>query len=287
MQLRHIPREALRHVRSVFEAAYIRHRRMTRGRPHTLPGRLVVSLTSYPPRFPTLDLTLRGLLGQDMAPDGVVLWIAHADRAQVPRRVEALQAHGLTIRTCDDLKSYKSSVPSLMAYPDAFILVAGDDVQYPKRWVRCFCECYRHPREVLSQGARRIAMNGSGPAPYIQWTRLTHAADGEGIFPVGRGGTLYPPNCLSPEATDMGKAMNLCPWGDDIWLYWMARRAETTHRMLAPAGKIRDWPGTGASSLWHTRNRDGGNDAQIAAMVATYGWPGAPTEAPAVALQSA
>jgi hypothetical protein len=230
---------------------------------------------------------LRCLLDQDMAPDEVVLWVAHGDRAQVPRRVENLERNGLSISTCEDLKSYKSSIPSLLAYPNAFVLVAGDDVQYPKGWVRRFCEAYTTPREILCQGARRILMDDKGPGPYAQWPRLTHAADGDGIFPVGRGGILYPPGCLTSEATNIDKAMRLAPWGDDIWLYWMARRAGTTHRMVTPAGKIRDWPGTGESSLWHTRNRDGGNDAQIAAMIAVYGWSGPPAEAPALSVHSA
>jgi hypothetical protein len=211
-----------------------------------------------------------------MSPDQLVLWIAHADRAQVPRRVEDLKDRGLVIRTCEDLKSYKSSMPSLIAYPDAFILVAADDVRYPEGWLRRFCEAYTHPGEILCQSARRMVFAGGEPAPYKEWLRLTAETEGWGVFPVGRAGTLYPPRCLSPEATNVNEAMRLCPWGDDIWLYWMARRAGTTHRMITPAGKIRDWPATRGSSLWHTRNRNGGNDHQIAAMMAAYGWPDAP-----------
>jgi hypothetical protein len=62
MQLRHFPREVVRFVKNTAVTTLIRRRAVVRGRPHTLPKTLVVSLTSYAPRFPTLDLTLRSLL---------------------------------------------------------------------------------------------------------------------------------------------------------------------------------------------------------------------------------
>jgi hypothetical protein len=44
--------------------------------PHNLPGELIVSLTSYPDRFPTLHKTVRSLLSQDMLADRTILWVA-------------------------------------------------------------------------------------------------------------------------------------------------------------------------------------------------------------------
>src|SRR5262245_42159120 len=65
---------------------------------HTLPGQLIVSLTSHPPRFPMLGQALRSLLEQDMRPDAVVLWLARHEFAALP--VEILRMDGLTIRQC-------------------------------------------------------------------------------------------------------------------------------------------------------------------------------------------
>src|SRR5579864_6248399 len=98
------------------------------GTPHGLPGTLVVSLTSYPPRFPTVALTLRCLLTQSIKPDHVILWIAHADEARLPPEVLALRALGLEIRSTEDLRSFKKIVPALRDFPDAFIVTADDDV---------------------------------------------------------------------------------------------------------------------------------------------------------------
>ncbi len=88
----------------------------SRGRPHGLPGELIVSLTSYPPRFRTLDLTLRCLLTQTVRPDRVILWIAEADMAKLPPAVVALVEYGLDIRACKDTRSYKKIIPALAAF---------------------------------------------------------------------------------------------------------------------------------------------------------------------------
>lgn len=84
----------------------VRHKK-----PHGLDGRLVVTLTSYPPRFPTLGWTLRSLLDQSVRPDHIILWLTEHDLAQLPADVRALTDHGLELRTCPDLRSYKKADP--------------------------------------------------------------------------------------------------------------------------------------------------------------------------------
>ena len=108
---------------------------LRRMRPHRLPGVLVVSLTSYPPRFGTLALTLRSLLCQTVRPDHLILWIAPADFALLPQSVRRLQARGLTIRLAEDIKSYKKIIPALDQFPDAFIVTADDDLFYWQSWL--------------------------------------------------------------------------------------------------------------------------------------------------------
>src|SRR5882757_9969542 len=74
---------------------------------HNLPRPLIVSLTSYPPRFKTLDLTLRCLLAQSIRADQTILWIAHRDRQAITEEIESLTSKGLTIRYCEDVRSHK------------------------------------------------------------------------------------------------------------------------------------------------------------------------------------
>lgn len=85
------------------------HRAQSGGRPHGLPATLILSLTSYPPRFGTLSLTLHSLLRQSVKADRTILWIAHIPL--LPKAVTVLQAAGLEIRATEDVRSYKKSSP--------------------------------------------------------------------------------------------------------------------------------------------------------------------------------
>lgn len=241
------------------------------GDEHDLPGYLVLSLTSYPPRFPTLALTLRSLLSQDMEPDRIVLWIAREHMDMLPSDVLALQQYGLEIRECPDLGPYKKIVPALRVFPDYFILTADDDVHYPTGWLRRFVEAYKAPREILCQRARRAVTNDGRFAPYRTWKLLDEASGGD-VFPTGMAGVLYPPGSLAPETTDTGQFMTLCPLADDVWLYWMAARTGCTHRVIKPVGSFTPWIGSQRVALWRS-NRATGNDMQIAALVSAYGMP--------------
>ena len=66
------------------ERAVARFPTVAHPRPHGLATELIVSLTSYPPRFAVLAKTLRSLIDQRVKPDRLVLWIAHDDTAQLP-----------------------------------------------------------------------------------------------------------------------------------------------------------------------------------------------------------
>jgi len=103
--------------------------------PHPLPGQLIVSLTSYPPRFATLDKTIKCLLRQTVKPDAIVLWIASGDRSKLPDAVTRLERDGLTIACCDNLRSYKKIIPALERYPNAFIVAADDDLYIWPTWL--------------------------------------------------------------------------------------------------------------------------------------------------------
>src|SRR6185312_7028817 len=98
------------------EHAVARFTRQT-GRPHGLHGELIVSLTSYPARFGVLGKTIKSLLSQTIRPDRTVLWVAHNDFVEIPTAVRNLEQHGLEIRLCEDIRSYKKIVPSLRQWP--------------------------------------------------------------------------------------------------------------------------------------------------------------------------
>ena len=249
-----------------------------RSRPHELPERLLVSLTSYPARFETLHLTLRSLLRQTVAADETILWIAHDDLALLPRKVRELEAAGLSIRGCDDLRSYKKLIFTLEENPDAFIATADDDIYYPPVWLERLVSAF-DPAEptVNCMRAHRV---GTGPGgritPYRTWgwevrdeAARRPCAD---ILPTGNGGILYPPGSLHPEATDRDAFRTLAPTADDLWFYWMGRRAGSRYRIAGEPFRLIAWPYPEEETL-AGQNMKGGNDRQIQALEEKFGNP--------------
>lgn len=247
------------------------------GRAHGLPGRLVVSLTSYPKRFDVLHLTLKTLLTQTVSADATILWIAHADMALLPAEVTALEGQGLTIRATDDLRSYKKIIPALAEYGDAFILTADDDVYYPAAWLADFCHAYTPgEKAALSYRAHRMAFDGDRVAPYDSWSfEIDDRRPACDVFFTGVGGVLYPPGIFHPDVNDVTRLQQLCPTTDDVWLNWMVRLNGAHVRKIGPRRRFYEWPGSQGVALQNSnRGGDGGNDQQIANIVRVYGLAG-------------
>ena len=248
-----------------------------RGRPHGLPGRLVVSLTSYPPRFGNLGYVLRTLLSQSVVPDEVVLWIAHADAPRLPADIQCLRDKGLSIRFTDDLKSFKKIIPMIEACPEAFIATADDDIYYHSTWLEELATAWAgDPREIVFHRGHTITLGEDGrPRPYRQWRfQKIEEAVSRLSFPTGVGGVLYPPGSLDAQVTDRGAFLELCPNADDVWLYWMGRRAGSRYRHAGGRRRNWDsWPGSQHQSLHSTNRRENQNDAQIHRMIERFGFP--------------
>lgn len=247
------------------------------GRPHGLPAELVVSLTSFPARFPTLHLTLKGLLAQSVKPDRWILWIAEQDMGALPPDVTALETVGLEIRQCEDLRSYKKLIPTLCSHPDAFIVTADDDVFYPSEWLEeLVAGVVQDDPLILCHRAHRLVRRSDGSiAPYDQWERdvvdarsRTPSTD---LVPTGVGGVLYPPNSLGPKVCDRELYSRLCPNGDDLWFYWCARLAGSTHKKVGPKFWQVSWEATQETALWN-ENEAGGNDTMVAALEKEFGY---------------
>jgi hypothetical protein len=223
------------------------------GAPHNLPGELIVSLTSYPPRFATLRFTLGTLLDQTVKPDRIILWIASADMAGLPEIPD-----GVEVRECDDCRSFKKLVPALEAFPDAFMVTADDDVCYPPNWLETLLAA-NDGSSIVCNHARRVSGR-----PYHEWpSRVVAPAPSSDLMPTGIGGVLYPPRSLHSMVTDRSAFMSLCPTGDDLWFYACARRAGTKVRTISKPLRLIPWRGSQKVALFDD-NEAGENDKMLA-----------------------
>ena len=100
--------------------------------------KIIVSLTSYPQRIDIVYKVIDSLLRQSLKPDVVVLWLARDEfprqEQSLPRELRRYIKFGLTIRWCENLRSYKKLIPSLKAYPSDTIVTADDDILYPENF---------------------------------------------------------------------------------------------------------------------------------------------------------
>ena len=232
------------------------HRPIRRGPRHGLDRELVVSLTSYPRRFPTLHLTLRSLLSQSVSPSRLVLWIAHGDIAKLPPKVMKLVPRGLEIRGCEDLRSFTKLIPALAAFPDAYVVTADDDIYYPRHWLEgLVAKALPGTSDIVAHTVRRPAYVAGRLAPIYDWDMnavdpATQIASDD-LFAVGVAGVLYPPAALHSEVSNSELFLQLCPTCDDSWFAWMARRQGTlVRRSDTPRWtRLIAWRGTNAGSL--------------------------------------
>lgn len=236
---------------------------------------VVVSLTSYPPRFGTLHLTLKSLMSQSYAPDRIVLWIAKADMAVLPRAVTDLRRSGLEIIACDDTRSYKKMIPLLQEGSKAAIVTADDDVYYWRDWLQQLVQA-RDPGklEVVCHRMHRMKLDPDGlPVPYNEWEFETNNAESSRLnFPTGIGGVLYPPNVFGPEVLNVAAFTALCPRGDDIWFWWMAGANGATFKRVPQQNVVHCWDGSQEVALWKDNLVGKFNDDQIRAMIGAYGF---------------
>lgn len=250
------------------ERAVARFPTVAHPRHHGLATELIVSLTSYPPRFAVLANTLRSLIDQRVKPDRLVLWIAHDDLAQLPIDVRSLERHGLEIRACDDLGPFKKLVPALVDYPAATIVTADDDLYYPPDWLEALIEGARaSPGEIIAHRVHSARLGDDGRfLPYDEWqweSRQHEDQDHALVFPTGGAGALYPSKSLDTRVTEATIFLRLCPRADDIWFFWMALLAGTKRRALGTNFGLVAWDGSQEVGLFATNVNSQENDKQL------------------------
>lgn len=273
MQLRQAFR-AFKHQRRVKRAMASLNRPAPQPSPHGLDTPLIVSLTSYRPRFTHLSLTLRCLLRQSIQADKIILWISEEDMQYLPADVLVLKDAGVMIGTTENTRSYKKILPTLRDHPNATIVTADDDAFYAENWLRDLVEGFKTTgAKVVSRRAHELRFDPNGALmPYTQWhTNVRGPQQSSLLFPTGVCGVLYRPDALDPRVLDYALAQKLCPSADDVWLYWMQRMAGTTAYLLPGRTRVLEWELEQTESLRRDNVDKGGNDAQIANMIERFG----------------
>jgi hypothetical protein len=184
-----------------------------------------------------------------------------------------LQQDSLEIRCCDDLLSFKKIIPALSNYPEADIVTADDDEYYWPDWLKeLIAAAERFPGSVVAHRLHKMVFNEKGIRPYRDWPRIIgDQIEDPHNFAVGCLGVFYPAGCFHPEVLNRDAFAQLCPKADDIWLYWMVRRNGRFEIYSGIRHESVTWADSQKVALWNQNRND--NDAQINAMIKTYGFP--------------
>ena len=204
--------------------------------------RIVVSLTSIPPRFAGLQDCLRALLLQTAQIDEIALYLPPNYRrfpgAVAPPQVPA----GVTLKPADkDYGPATKVLPAVAEYAgtDTLILFGDDDKVYCPNWAQNLIDCAKeHPDSCVTAVGSRLSEFSAGPwapprapaARFVQkdWKyRAKRAASfgrwkpervqGAGHVDLlcGWGGCAVRPDFFGQEAFDIPDIL----WTvDDIWL---------------------------------------------------------------------
>lgn len=244
---------------------------------------LIVSLTSFPPRMNNIIYTLYSLFDQSLKPNKIVLFLSEDEfpnkEEDVPPEVLEFKKIGLTIKWCDNLKSFKKLIPALKEYPDDVIVTADDDIYYPNNWLEVLWREYeKFPNNIIANRSRRISFDENGDInSYNQWELSYDSREGSFLnFFTGAGGVLYPPNSLHADVFKVDVFKKICPNADDLWFWAMAVKKNTKIRVpencnpyLIYVNALKDLNLNNDVSLW-VYNQDGGNDFQFNNIIEIY-----------------
>lgn len=230
-------------------------------------GRIIVSLTSFPARFDTLDICIKSLFAQSVKPDKIVLYLGKdCDDAPLPSRLTELQQYGLEIkRGYADIRPHKKYFFAMQEYPEDIIITVDDDLMYDRNMIKSLMESYKkHPRMVSARRVHRITSAGGDLEPYDKfdkcWTKLTEPS--HILLSTNGAGTLFPPHTLPDEAFDIDAIKRLCLDADDIWIKFMLIKKGVpvvwvkSNRSMPP-----EIPGTQKIALYYSNtDRDNSNN---------------------------
>ena len=191
----------------------------------------IISLTSFKERLSTTaPYAIITMFNQSIKPDKIILWVAYEDKKNVPDILYKLVEKGLEIRFCEDLKSHKKLIPSLIEFPDDNIIIADDDVYYPYNWFEQLVLIHKNnPKNIICHRVHGIKVDDNhNPLPYKNWDKgidpnvyfINNSR--HMVFPTGVGGVLYPPHCLFNDITNKELINKLSPNSDDVWFWSMA-----------------------------------------------------------------
>lgn len=184
--------------------------------------KIIVSLTTYPERFFSIEKTLISILNQTIKPDRIIVWLG-SDVNIIPNSLLQFEKYGITfIRKKENLMPHKKYFYAMQEFPNDIVITIDDDVIYQKTLIEGLLQTYKkHPDCICANRVHFITTKANGTLHnYNNWIndfRLTKKPSYR-LIATGTGGVLYPPHLIPEFAFNTKNIENICLKADDIWL---------------------------------------------------------------------
>ena len=181
---------------------------------------IVVSLSSDEESFDELELTLYSIFNQKVLPDRVIIWLSdELQLSELPYFITRFIKNGLEIRFVKDIKSYTKVIYALKEYKNAIIVLADNNIYYPKDWLKKLYHSYiANPEDIHAHSVVKINVNNKNLSLSKSGTQFINEENASFLYvPISSGGILYPPSCFVQDIfrDDIYLKKTDTPW--DIW----------------------------------------------------------------------
>ncbi len=192
--------------------------------------RIIVSLTSYPPRIDSVHKVVESLYRQSVPADAIVLYLSLDEfpqaAASLPGKLKSLIGQGgfRVAWVHGNLKSHKKYYYALQEYKDAVVITVDDDKIYAKTMIADLINSYkRFPSAVSARRVRIILKSVDSLELYSKWEREKYLEEyidvpRMDLCAIGVGGICYPPALVNENWFDKELLMKTSDEHDDLWL---------------------------------------------------------------------
>jgi hypothetical protein len=189
---------------------------------HKFSKKIVVSLTTFGPRIPTVHYAIMSILAQTKIPHKIFLYIYKNEK--ISDELNNLQKKFSKIffikKINIDMRSYKKLLPALndKDAKNYNIVTIDDDNIYNENLISTF-EKYiaLYPSCVIGNKCHSVKKIGCTKY-YKTFLNLNDRGEkSKDLFFLGGGGILYPPHCFKKKILKYSEAQVLCPSQDDIY----------------------------------------------------------------------
>ncbi|MBP5352910.1 MAG: PIG-L family deacetylase [Alphaproteobacteria bacterium] len=234
--------------------------------------KVIVSLTSYPPRINGLQPMLETLFSQTKQPDKIILWLAVSEfpnkEADLPQYLTQLATQKkIVIEWCDNLKPHKKYFYALQKYRDDIVITVDDDLLFEPDLIECLLVSYHQfPRAISVMRSHIMHPRGTKFADYACFTQQQNEIIGipcMRLLGTNGAGSLFPPRLLDWRYFNEEAIKNLSLNTDDLWLKTIEVLSGVPVVQPRPFNGLKYVENSQNIALFYENTQAGGNDINL------------------------